>query len=82
MFSVKVELLPPSTSHSKAFEMFVPSQRKYFKFFLTYEILNFSFQLRIQKVMRLLIASTDGYVYMYAINPVEGGDCTLLKQHR
>lgn len=36
----------------------------------------------IQKVMRLLIASADGYVYMYAINPVEGGDCTLLKQHR
>lgn len=37
---------------------------------------------RIQKVMRLLIASADGYVYIYAINPTEGGDCTLLKQHR
>lgn len=36
----------------------------------------------IQKVMRLLIASADGYVYIYAINPTEGGDCTLLKQHR
>ncbi|KAK4036417.1 WD repeat domain phosphoinositide-interacting protein 2 isoform X1 [Daphnia magna] len=36
----------------------------------------------IQKVTRLLIASTDGYVYIYAINPTEGGDCTLLKQHR
>lgn len=32
--------------------------------------------------MRLLIASADGYVYIYAINPAEGGDCTLLKQHR
>ena len=32
--------------------------------------------------MRLLIASADGYIYIYAINPVEGGDCTLLKQHR
>ena len=31
--------------------------------------------------MRLLIASADGYVYFYAINS-EGGDCTLLKQHR
>ena len=37
---------------------------------------------RIQKQMRLLVASADGYVYIYAINPVEGGDCTLLKQHR
>jgi len=36
----------------------------------------------IQKAMRLLIASADGYVYIYAFNPVEGGDCTLLKQHR
>jgi len=36
----------------------------------------------IQKQMRLLVASADGYVYIYAINPVEGGDCTLLKQHR
>jgi len=36
----------------------------------------------IQKVMRLLIASADGYVYIYAVNPAEGGDCTLLKQHR
>lgn len=32
--------------------------------------------------MRLLIASADGYVYIYAVNPAEGGDCTLLKQHR
>ncbi|EFX84740.1 hypothetical protein DAPPUDRAFT_99438 [Daphnia pulex] len=36
----------------------------------------------IQKVMRLLIASAEGYVYVYEVNPVEGGDCTLLKQHR
>lgn len=36
----------------------------------------------IQKVVRLMIASADGYVYIYAINPAEGGDCTLLKQHR
>ena len=32
--------------------------------------------------MRLLVASADGYVYIYAVNPVDGGDCTLLKQHR
>jgi autophagy-related protein 18 len=32
--------------------------------------------------MRLLIASAEGYVYVYEVNPVEGGDCTLLKQHR
>lgn len=35
-----------------------------------------------QKVMRLLVASADGYLYIYAINSIEGGDCTLLKQHR
>lgn len=32
--------------------------------------------------MRLLVASADGYIYIYAINPTEGGDCTLVKQHR
>ena len=31
---------------------------------------------------RLLVASQDGYLYIYNIDPVEGGECTLLKQHR
>ena len=37
---------------------------------------------RIQKMPRLLVASQDGYLYIYNIDPVEGGECTLLKQHR
>lgn len=36
----------------------------------------------IQKQMRLLVASQDGYLYVYSLDMNEGGDCTLLKQHR
>jgi len=37
---------------------------------------------RIQKMPRLLVAAQDGYLYIYNIDPLEGGECTLLKQHR
>jgi len=36
----------------------------------------------IQKLPRVLVASQDGYLYIYNLDPAEGGDCTLLKQHR
>lgn len=36
----------------------------------------------IQKMPRLLVAAQDGFLYIYNIDPVEGGECTLLKQHR
>ncbi|KAK7073721.1 WD repeat domain phosphoinositide-interacting protein 2 [Halocaridina rubra] len=36
----------------------------------------------IQKQPRVVVASTDGYLYIYNLNTAEGGDCTLLKQHR
>ncbi|KAK0173621.1 hypothetical protein PV328_006790 [Microctonus aethiopoides] len=36
----------------------------------------------IEKVLRLLVANVDGYLYIYNLDPDEGGDCTLLKQHR
>ncbi|XP_011499489.1 PREDICTED: WD repeat domain phosphoinositide-interacting protein 2 isoform X2 [Ceratosolen solmsi marchali] len=36
----------------------------------------------IQKVLRLLVASADGYLYVYNLDTHEGGDCTLFKQHR
>ena len=36
----------------------------------------------IQKVPRLLVACQDGYLYIYNLDPMEGGECTLLKQHR
>nr|CAD7433001.1 unnamed protein product [Timema monikensis] len=36
----------------------------------------------IQKVLRLLVASADGYLYVYNLDTAEGGVCTLLKQHR
>ncbi|CAG2160445.1 unnamed protein product [Oppiella nova] len=36
----------------------------------------------IQRVPRVLIASADGYLYIYDLNTNEGGDCTLIKQHR
>ncbi|XP_033100629.1 WD repeat domain phosphoinositide-interacting protein 2-like isoform X2 [Anneissia japonica] len=31
---------------------------------------------------RVLIAAADGYLYIYNLDPTDGGDCTLLKQHR
>lgn len=37
---------------------------------------------QIQKLPRLLVTSQDGYIYVYNVNPVEGGECTLVKQHR
>jgi hypothetical protein len=37
---------------------------------------------RIQKVLRLLVASADGTLYVYNLDTNEGGDCTLLKQYR
>ncbi|XP_072028822.1 WD repeat domain phosphoinositide-interacting protein 2-like [Amphiura filiformis] len=31
---------------------------------------------------RVLVAAADGYLYIYNLDPTDGGDCTLLKQHR
>lgn len=35
----------------------------------------------IQKIPRLLVASQDGYLYIYNLDPNDGGECTLLRQH-
>lgn len=32
--------------------------------------------------MRVLVASYDGYLYIYGLNTTEGGECPLIKQHR
>ncbi|EDS29536.1 Autophagy-specific protein [Culex quinquefasciatus] len=34
----------------------------------------------IQKALRLLVASQDGYLYVYQL-PLEGGECQLIKKH-
>ncbi|CAB4054342.1 WIPI1_2 [Lepeophtheirus salmonis] len=36
----------------------------------------------IKKVLRLLVASQDGYLYMYGLDVNEGGDCSLIRQFR
>ncbi|XP_051958415.1 WD repeat domain phosphoinositide-interacting protein 1 isoform X1 [Xyrauchen texanus] len=36
----------------------------------------------IQKVLRLLVTSLDGHLYIYNVDPQEGGDCRLVKKHR
>ncbi|XP_043085978.1 WD repeat domain phosphoinositide-interacting protein 1 isoform X3 [Puntigrus tetrazona] len=36
----------------------------------------------IQKFPRLLVASLDGLLYIYNVDPREGGDCHLVKKHR
>ena len=33
-------------------------------------------------VLRLLVASADGFFYIYNVNTNEGGECTLIKQHK
>lgn len=38
---------------------------------------NFIFNLN----FRLLVASQDGYLYVYQIAAVEGGDCRLVNKH-
>ena len=34
------------------------------------------------KVPRVLIASADGFLYIYDLNVNEGGECTVIKQHK
>ncbi|KAL6957296.1 WD repeat domain phosphoinositide-interacting protein 2 [Sarracenia purpurea var. burkii] len=36
----------------------------------------------IQKVLRLLVASSDGYLYVYNLDMAEGGECPMWKQHK
>lgn len=36
----------------------------------------------LQNMPRLLVASADGYLYIYSFDAEDGGECTLLKQHR
>jgi len=35
----------------------------------------------IQKLLRILVASADGYLYMYNLDPQEGQECPMLRQH-
>ncbi|XP_038133634.1 WD repeat domain phosphoinositide-interacting protein 1-like [Cyprinodon tularosa] len=36
----------------------------------------------IQKLLRLLVATADGQLFIYNVNPQEGGECQLAYQHR
>ncbi|KAG7258539.1 hypothetical protein CRUP_015082 [Coryphaenoides rupestris] len=35
----------------------------------------------IQKLPRLLVASSDGYLYIYNVDPLDGGECVLVQKH-
>ncbi|XP_030064346.1 WD repeat domain phosphoinositide-interacting protein 1 isoform X3 [Microcaecilia unicolor] len=35
----------------------------------------------IQKLPRLLVASSDGHIYIYNLDPQDGGECVLIKRH-
>ncbi|XP_032312900.1 WD repeat domain phosphoinositide-interacting protein 1 isoform X1 [Camelus ferus] len=35
----------------------------------------------IQKLPRLLVASSDGHLYIYNLDPQDGGECVLIKTH-
>jgi len=36
----------------------------------------------IQEMPRLLVATEEGYLYVYSVEPTDGGQCNLLRQHR
>ncbi|XP_024243819.1 WD repeat domain phosphoinositide-interacting protein 1 [Oncorhynchus tshawytscha] len=36
----------------------------------------------VQKLPRLLVASSDGHIYIYNIDTQEGGECVLVRKHR
>ncbi|CAB1450674.1 unnamed protein product [Pleuronectes platessa] len=36
----------------------------------------------IQKLTRLLVASSDGFLYIYNVDPQDGGECVLVQRHR
>ena len=38
------------------------------------------YDFRIKKMLRLLMASEDGYLYVYSLDVNEGGDCALIRQ--
>nr|XP_002129261.1 WD repeat domain phosphoinositide-interacting protein 2 [Ciona intestinalis] len=35
----------------------------------------------LQKLPRVLVADEDGFLYIYNLDPTEGGECVLLRQH-
>uniref|UniRef100_H2YLW7 Uncharacterized protein n=1 Tax=Ciona savignyi TaxID=51511 RepID=H2YLW7_CIOSA len=36
----------------------------------------------VQRLLRVVVASADGYLYIYNLDTEEGGECTLVRQHR
>eukprot|EP00063_Salmo_salar_P068355 XP_014043190.1 PREDICTED: WD repeat domain phosphoinositide-interacting protein 1-like [Salmo salar] len=36
----------------------------------------------IQKLPRLLVASSDGQLFIYNVDPQDGGECVLAQKHR
>lgn len=41
-----------------------------------------AFLFRIQKLPRLLVTTSDGHLYIYNLDPQDGGECVLIKKHR
>eukprot|EP00794_Sanderia_malayensis_P008984 gene8984-9944_t len=37
---------------------------------------------KINKLPRVMVASEDGHLYIYNLDPEEGGDCSLIRQHK
>lgn len=37
---------------------------------------------RIQKLPRLLVATAEGQVFIYNVDPLDGGECMLIYKHR
>lgn len=37
---------------------------------------------RIKKTLRVLVASNDGFLYIYCLDTSIGGDCQLIRQFR
>jgi autophagy-related protein 18 len=42
----------------------------------------YTFCFRIKKSLKVLLASEDGFLYIYNLDVSEGGDCQLIRQFR
>lgn len=94
---IRTEPLPQCDSTCSVWRTFVPSLRKrtttiqvYWKntslylcrFIYIVCVVFVDVVVRIQKLPRLLVASSDGFLYIYNVDPQDGGECVLVQKHR
>uniref|UniRef100_A0A8K9UIQ8 WD repeat domain, phosphoinositide interacting 1 n=1 Tax=Oncorhynchus mykiss TaxID=8022 RepID=A0A8K9UIQ8_ONCMY len=75
MFSAASSYLPAQVSCLIGLFSLVPSM-------VSWLALSLCLSVRIQKLPRLLVASSDGQLFIYNVDPQDGGECVLAQKHR